>query len=261
MKGNYQFLKIIVVSFFAFCCASQVFAQQIIKIRVYEFPPQYYQDDNGNWIGLDAELGRALVEAAGFKPEFHSQPWARSVRSIKNGDLHLIMGFGMKSERDDFVRWLGPERQVEVVLIVKKGNESLPIKNLDDMITVSKDKNLKFGQLKGAFWSEKFNKKLENNSQFTDCFEIVARDDINLKKTLKGRILGFFEEKFLQYRIRNDPDYKGLAIHPYVLDSRPTFFAVSRKGVDLKTFGKLLVAYEKLVKDGTIQRIRDKWTK
>ncbi|MCP4348432.1 MAG: amino acid ABC transporter substrate-binding protein [Desulfobacterales bacterium] len=258
MKDIYL-LKILIVFF---CCASQAFAQQIIKVRVTHWPPQYYQDENGNWTGTDVELGRALVEASGFKPEFHAEPWARSVESIKAGKLHLIMTFAMKPERDDFVRWLGPERQIEICLVVKKGNESLPIKNLDDMITVSKDKNMMFGQQRGAFWSENFNKKLETDSQFKDCFDIVPLSELNLKKTLYGRIIGFFEDKLaIKYQIRNDPDYKGLAIHPYVLDSRPTFFAVSRKGVDLKTFGKLLEAYEKLVKDGTMQRIRDRWTK
>ncbi|MCP4298665.1 MAG: amino acid ABC transporter substrate-binding protein [Proteobacteria bacterium] len=231
-----------------------------MKVRVSDWPPLYYQDSNNNWTGVDVELARALVTAAGFQPKFYPQSWARGQESIKRGDIHLVPGMGIKEERKDFALWVGPMRKVTVVLIVKKGNESLPIRSLDDMVAVCKKQKKKFGQNRKAFWSKAFNTRLENDPAFAKCFEVTPKSDLIFRKTNEGRILGFFYELIgAKYNIKTDKNYQGLAVHPFVLDSRSSFFGISKKGVDAPTLYKLYDAHEQLLLDGTLRRIQRNW--
>ena len=131
---------------------------------------------------------------------------------------------------------------------------------MDDIIKVSKKLKRKFGHQIGAFWSEEFNSRLDKDPIFADCFEQVPKGEHNLKKLKNDRIIGFFEDKQgVEYRIKNDQDYAGVAIHSFILTRRPTYFGVSKKGVDIETLNKIFIAYEKLTLDGTFDRIRKKW--
>ncbi len=249
----------IITAFFYFGVSIHA-KDQAIKIRVTNWPPQYYQDKNNHWTGVDVELARALVSRAGFTPVFESLPWARGIEYLKTGKIQMILGFGIKEERKEYALWLGPSRSISVGLFVKKGNESLPIKSLDDMLTIAKKLNKNFGHQNQAFFSVEFNHRLKTDPEFAEFFEIASPVYINVRKTLSGRILGFFEVKdILMHRIKNDAEYKELIAHPFILDKRPTYFGISKKGVSVKTLSKLYETYENVIKDGTFQRIRDQW--
>ncbi len=60
------------------------------------------------------------------------------------------------------------------------------------------------------------------------------------------------------YIIQHDPKYAGLDIHPFVLDSRPTYIGVG-KHLPPDKLKKLEQAYQALEQDGTLQKIREKW--
>ncbi len=233
---------------------------KIIKVRVSDLPNYSYRDARGIWTGLEVELARALITEAGYRPEFFPQPWGRGLESIRNGDIHIIPGCAITEDRKAFMLWIGPMYRIVVGLIVKKGTESMPIASLDDMLTVAKKQGKKYGYIRDTFWSKAFNDRLKNDPEFASCFETISQQDLNVRKTIEGRILGFVAEKQLfEYRIQNDAVYSGLASHTFILDSRPTYFGISKKGVDPQTLNNLYAAYEKLTLDGTIKKIRAKW--
>jgi ABC-type amino acid transport substrate-binding protein len=240
--------------------AGEVCAADTLVVRVSQWPPQYFQDDNGNWTGVEVELAAALLDAAGFKIKFVSQPWKRGIESMKNGTVHLLTSVAMKPERKEFIQWIGRSRDSTVSMVVKKGNENLNMNSLDDMIKVSKKLKKKFGHQIGAFWSEEFNARLDKDPTFAACFEQVPKGAHNIKKLNEDRIIGFFEDRQgVAYRIKTDPDYAELAVHSFILNRRPTYFGVSKKGVDTVALNKIFIAYEKLTRDGTFDRIRKKW--
>ncbi len=227
-----------------------------IRIRVTKFPPQYYQDASGAWTGLDVELGRALVQAAGLKPEFVELPWSRALSELKDGGLDMMMNVSITPEREEYINFIGPERVAYVVLVVKQGNENLPIKSLDDLAAVAEKEGKKFGILQDAVYSKAFMEKYKN-PEFAKHIESVAEALLNLKKTEGGRILGFFEDKnSITYWIRHNPECKNLALHSYVVHEDVVYFGVSKK-VPTELQEKLRQAYETLEKDGTFDKFRN----
>ncbi len=241
------------------------FSQEVLKVRTAEWPPLYYQDNNENWTGLDVELMRALLKEAGMTPQFRKQPWARGLKDMKDGKTKLMMNLSKTEERSEYMHWIGPVREVPgMALIVKKGNESFPIKNLEDLTNVARNKG-KFGYQRGAHYSNEFNKRI-NDPEFAKYFEIISRAKLNAKKTLAGRILGFFESPLvMKYRIKNHVEYQNLAVHSFRFTREPgssnVYFGVSKAGVNMKTVNKLQAAFQKCNSNGTFQKINDEWDK
>lgn len=248
------------ISIFAFIVVSYAQAVETITIRVAHWPPNYFQTAEGEWTGIDVEIAKAVVQKADLNVEFSEITWPGAMERLKLGNIQLITNVSINEERSEYLYWIGPVRTVSMNLIVKKGNESLPINSLDDIIKIAKEKNIKFGYQKQIDYGEQFARRMKGDPLFFSCFERINNAELNLKKTLKGRILGFFESaNEMKYRIKNDEVYQDLAVHPFVLKKSPSFFGISKKGVSTETLIKLFKAYESLVKDGTIQRIRAEW--
>lgn len=249
------------IIFLVFYLSLNLSAKDTIKIRVTNWPPNYYKTKDGNWTGVDVELAKAIIKKAGFSTEFIELPWSRALIAIKLGEIDMMMNLSITSERSEYLHWLGPVRYDQRNLVVKKGNENLPIHSLDDMIKISKEKNIKFGYQNDVFYGNEFKKRIKEDSKLINVFESVTKSDFNLQKTKHGRILGFFESTTsIKYLLKTNSEYKNLAIHPYSIYNDILFFGISKKSIDSETLSALYEAYEKLLLDGTIEKIRKKWT-
>lgn len=235
-----------------------------IHVRVAEWPPLYYQDKSGDWSGLEVELAGKIIQTAGFEPKYISVPWKRSLLMMKNGDLQMMLNLSKKKERSEYMYWLGPVRYDKFVLVVKNGNERLPIKTLDDFITVYQKNKIKFGYTSGVNYGDVFNHRLATDEKFAESFETIHDPKLNMKKVVHSRNLGFFEAKTdIVYQIKTMPEYQNLAIHPFILhrneNDEACYVGISKKGVDPETYRKLDEAYHKLRKNNSLKPILDKY--
>ncbi len=229
--------------------------ESTIIVRVADYPPQYYKDTTGRWTGIDVELARALVVEAGFTPEFIEVPWGRALEEMKNGRLHLMTTLSKTPERATFMHWIGPERMSEMVLVVKQANKNLPIATLDSLIAIAEERSLKIGMQHNVYYGEVFAGRLMEDA-FAIHFESVATSALNPRKTRAGRILGFFEDKItMQYQIKHNREYAGLATHHFTLNEEPVFFGVSRS-VPAPTLNRLKEAFDRLERSGELDQIR-----
>ena len=62
--------------------------QLIVGITDYE--PMDYKDENGDWIGFDAELAKMFAESIGKECVFVEIDWDNKVAEINNGSIDLI---------------------------------------------------------------------------------------------------------------------------------------------------------------------------
>ncbi|WP_019613787.1 substrate-binding periplasmic protein [Psychromonas ossibalaenae] len=250
-----KFLLIAMVLFFSISAFS---ADNVIRVRVSEFPPLYYMDDSGKWTGLDVELADAVIKEAGFKAKYIPTSWVAGLLHIEKGSLDMMMNMGKTAERSKYADWIGPERNTQMVLVVREANQSMPIKELGDFIRVSQIYKIKFGIQANVHYSDEFNNKMKN-SQFMNCFEFVKNLKMSHRKVKANHLLGFFEEKIgMVYKIQTDPSYDGLVIHPFVLQEEDVFFGISKK-TSREVYEKLQEAFKKLEQDGTLQSIRKRY--
>lgn len=232
-------------------------SRSTIVVRVADYPPQYYQDETGQWTGLDVELARALVLEAGFTPEFIAAPWGRALEEMKLGHLQLMTTLSKTPERSTFMHWIGPERISRMVLVVKKSDEQIPISSFAELVAIAKERKTKVGMQYNVFYGHDFAEQLMN-PEVAGYFEPVAQSILNPRKTRAGRILGFFEEKLsMQYQIKHDAEYQGLATHSFTLLEEEVFFGVSRT-VPNETLNRLRDAFQRLASSGRLDSIRTK---
>lgn len=256
-------MKKVLIALVILCfCVCQAAAEQTIIMRVADWPPLYYKGLDGNWTGMSVDIGKAVIEAAGFRTTFAEIHWEGAINRIRKGDIHLMMNLSRTDERSEFLHWLGVEDTAHMVLIVKEENLNLGVHNLEDLVKVCTEQKKKFGIQGKVFYGDNFQRRMETDETFRDCFEPIDKAVLNMNKTLGNRILGFFEQELpIRYRIKTDPTYRGLAIHPFVLTRATAYIGVSRKGVDEATLSRLQQGYEKVVGDGTLERIKVDWKK
>jgi len=256
--------KVILLLIFVYLCfsARYVSAQNVVTVRVAEFPPVYFKDEEGHWTGLSVELAEAIILAAGLKPEWVELPWSRALLQLKQGNLMYMTNLYNTESRSMFLHWVGPLRVSKMSLFVQQENKSLDITTLDDFITVCHEQKKQFGIQRDIKYPDAFVLRMSDDSEFRNCFEVVPNVSFNIKKTAKNRILGFFESGFeMEYQIRTDPEFTNLVAHPFVFSSESStlFHGVSKKAVSLELLKKLQDGYVQCIEDGTIRRIVQKW--
>lgn len=232
---------------------------QSLKVRVANYPPQYYKDNNGEWTGIDVELVKAIIQEAGMSVEFVEMPWSRALTSIKNGEIDIMCNVSKTDERSEFMQWLGPERFTQMVLIIHKNDKSLKISTLDDVVASVKKTGKKIAALQNAFYGDGMKQRINNDVQFADAFVFVPESQQFLPMLEKGRVLGFIEERSnMMYKIRHDEKYKDFYIHSFIFHKEPVYLGISKKMPD-NIFEKLKKAFTKLESRGALEKIRKKW--
>ncbi len=230
----------------------------LVRVPDKDSPPFYYHDATGQWTGLEVELARALVEGAGFIPEFVGLPWSRALDSMKTGEIHLMMNVSNTPERSEYMAWIGPERMSRMILAVRKEDAALPIQTLDDLVAIAQARGSKFGIKQDTYYSAEFNARLED-PQFAQWFETVSDELLNPSKVASGRTLGWFQDEALvRYTIAHDPAGANLVVHPFALREEEVYFGISKAGVSAQMLNLLQEAFLRLEQDGTLAALRDR---
>ena len=61
-----------------------------LVIGITEFEPMDYQDEAGNWIGFDADMGRAFAENLGVEPVFQIVDWDNKVFELEGKTIDVV---------------------------------------------------------------------------------------------------------------------------------------------------------------------------
>lgn len=61
-----------------------------LVVGITDFAPMDYKDDNGNWIGFDADLANMVAEKLGVKAEFVEIDWDNKFLELQTGSIDCI---------------------------------------------------------------------------------------------------------------------------------------------------------------------------
>lgn len=59
-------------------------------VGITDFEPMDYQDENGNWIGFDADMATAFAKSLGVEVEFVEIDWDNKVMEINNKSIDCV---------------------------------------------------------------------------------------------------------------------------------------------------------------------------
>lgn len=61
-----------------------------LVVGITDFEPMDYKDDNGNWIGFDADMASAFAESLGVDVEFIEIDWDNKIMELKNKSIDCV---------------------------------------------------------------------------------------------------------------------------------------------------------------------------
>lgn len=62
----------------------------VLTVGITEFEPMDYKDDDGNWIGFDADMATAFAESLGVEVEFVEIDWDNKVLELDNKSIDCV---------------------------------------------------------------------------------------------------------------------------------------------------------------------------
>ncbi|MQS52770.1 amino acid ABC transporter substrate-binding protein [Companilactobacillus mishanensis] len=216
------------------------------------FVPMGFRQKDGNLVGFDIDLAKAVFKEYGIKADFQPIDWNMKETELRNRTIDLIWnGYTITPERLDQIAFSRPYLANRQVLVTKKA---------DDITSFAKMKGKTLGvqtSSSGASLLDEHPKMLKDYIKnrapvFYDSFN-NALMDLDAKR-IQGLLI---DSVYANYYIQHEKDPASYR----VMDGGFTGedFAVGMRKGDKTLKRKIDAAMQKLSDDGELQKINYKW--
>ena len=226
--------------------SSQSLATEKLTILTENLPPLNYVE-NGTLVGSSVEIVKEIQQRIGSTEPIEVYPWARAYKMALEEENVILFGMTYTEDRSNLFKWVGPLATKRDILLARK-DDSFSITSLEDAKKVERIGTLR-DDVRG---------KLLEKKGFTNL-EPVSDEQKNAQKLALGRI-DLWAYKKPGFRTvctlaQVDPDQFVEVAH---LKKSELKIAFSKKTSDT-IVARWQSAFDDMVKDGTIQKIKDKW--
>ena len=92
-----------------------------LVVGITEFAPMDYKDDNGEWIGFDADMAREIADALGVEVQFTVIEWGNKLLELENKSIDCAWnGMTITDEITEGASATNPYAKNAQVVVVKK---------------------------------------------------------------------------------------------------------------------------------------------
>lgn len=226
--------------------SSQSLAAEKLTILTENLPPLNYVE-NGTLVGSSVEIVKEIQQRIGSTEPIEVYPWARAYKMALEEENVILFGMTYTEDRSNLFKWVGPLATKRDILLARK-DDSFSITSLEDAKKVERIGTLR-DDVRG---------KLLEKKGFTNL-EPVSDEQKNAQKLALGRI-DLWAYKKPGFRTvcelaEVDPEQFVEVAH---LKKSELKIAFSKKTSDT-IVARWQQAFDEMAKDGTIQKIKDKW--
>ena len=217
-----------------------------LTILTENLPPLNYVE-NGVLVGPSVDIVKEIQRRVGSQEPIQVYPWARAYKMALEDENVILFSMTYTKLRYDKFKWIGPVAKKRDILVAKKGS-GIKINSLEDAKKVNR-----IGTLR-----DDTRERLLKSLGFTNL-EPVSDEQMNAKKLDLGRIdLWTYKKPGLRTVCElAGVDYNEIE-EVYHLREINLDIAFSKKTSD-SIVQKWRDAFNEMVADGTIVRIRNKW--
>jgi polar amino acid transport system substrate-binding protein len=217
-----------------------------LTILTENMPPLNYLKD-GVLVGPSVEIVKEIQKRVGSHEQIKVFPWARAYKMALEKENVVLFGMTHTKDREDKFKWIGPLATKRDILVAKK-DSGIVINSLEDAKKVKR-----IGTLR-----DDTRERLLKSHGFTNL-ESVSDEQKNAKKLAAGRIdLWTYKKPGL----KTVCELAGVDCNEFEevfhLRKIDVSIAFSKKTSD-SIVEKWRNAFNEMLNDGTIQRIRNKW--
>lgn len=262
MKKLTKVLAVVLAAFFVFGCfaacsnadkpanadaeSDLAYIQEKGKliVGITEFAPMDYQDEKGEWIGFDADLGRKVAEKLGVDIEFRPITWDNKVFEIETKAIDCAWnGMTITDELKESLDVTNAYAQNQQV-VVMKADKIADYKTVDDL------KSLQIAVENGSAGKSVAE---DNGLKIT----AVERQADALLEVKSGAVDACIIDSTMAAAMTGEgTDYADLAAGIQLVDEQ--YGIGFRKGSDM--VAKMNELFEEFKADGTLQELADKYS-
>lgn len=212
------------------------------------FPPMGFKDENGEIVGFDIDLAKAVAEKMGVKVKFQPVAWDGVIMELNNKNIDVIWnGFTITEKRKKSVAFTKPYLENRQIIIVKKGS---PIKSKADL--AGKRVGLQAGSssFNALEKDEETYKKVEDR-----LVEFSTNDEVLLDLKNGGIDAAVMDEIVARYYMAKKPDEFEILRENFGSEE----YGIGVRKGDTRFLEKLQTALDETIKDGTAEEISKKW--
>ena len=103
-----------------------------ITVGSDKFEPYIYQDENGNFTGVDVELAEEAFHRMGYEPEFEQIVWENKKDYLAEGKIDCLWGCFSMNGREEEYQWAGPYLYSSQSVAVRLDSDIYQISDLTD---------------------------------------------------------------------------------------------------------------------------------
>ncbi|MDF1874526.1 transporter substrate-binding domain-containing protein [Sulfurimonas sp. SAG-AH-194-I05] len=229
---------------------ANVHASENIKLMTEIFPPYQFKNEKNELVGVTVEIVEAIQNELGTKYKIVVYPWSRALKFTKKKKNHAVFSMLRTPERENNYKWVGPIEKLEMVFFKRKGSQ-LDIHSLEDAKKVAK-----IGVPKNVA-----NHKMLLKEGFTNLdVSASGGDDIVMKKLIRGRVdLVPTLRSAALYNLKKQGDAgKAVPIDSFKIFEGDFYIAFNKK-TDNAIIKRWQQAFDKLLKNGTIEKIKKRY--
>ena len=91
-----------------------------LVVGITDFAPMDYKDDDGNWIGFDADMAKKVAESLGVEVEFVEIDWDNKILELDNKSIDVVWnGMTLTSEVTNAMECTNPYLNNAQVIVTK----------------------------------------------------------------------------------------------------------------------------------------------
>ncbi len=235
-----------------FTMAAQHFPPRFIKLPPPVSSSAQETTQLPSWQGYNVELFMALSQAVGCKATIIDVPWARALQLLKQGELTVMSNMSHNAERASFAHFIGPHRYDQMLLIGQRQWLG-KFETLHDLAVHKAPIVL----MQGVYYGEQFAQLFPTTKAHTHSrWFLVSTNAQKIDMLASGRVeLSVEDELTLQQLYRQQRLDPAHIVPLLTLEKNAVYFAFSRQQITDAQALLLQNAWQKIERDGTVQRI------
>lgn len=209
------------------------------------YSPFCYQDEQGNLVGFDVDIAKAVAGKMGLKPEFTPSKWEGILAALDSGRFDVIFNqVTLSDERKKAYDFSQPYTYSGLQILVRK-DRLKDIKGPDDLA----------GRKVGVLLGTNHEQWLREHAPKADV-RTYEDDASRNQDLLVGRIDAIFNDRLIVGASEKIYGGQILPAGPLVFETRQA--AAVKKG-NTELVAAIDQALQALTADGTMKKISEKW--
>ena len=194
-----------------------------------DYVPYQYQSSEGELIGLDVDLARAIFSRMECEITFVKLPPKRAQVMLGTGELDIMAAASITAERHVYAHFSLPYRDERVVLFAKTEN----IPDFGDLdLKEAFDRKLRVTAGIGGWYGPDY-EKIRAEAEAANLLQLNNSTAARIRQLLNDRVDLVIADLYVGYHHAAQLDAReDIRELPYILNNDPVHFMLSRKNVD-----------------------------